>query len=243
MLHVVTGANRHLYRPQLQQMHRQRYELFVLGQGWNLQVRDGGEYDEGDDERAVYLLALNPAGKCRSSIRIRPADDFSYLIDHMADWVDGDAQALRTDPALWEIARWINREGWVTGQEIRIGMIEYLLSRGVTQAISCPDEQMAIYAASTGWRLKRLGEPRRYPEGGVAVAISQPVSAEEVEYLRARFGRRDPFLIEVPPDAPWAGLPLPVIEREYRMAAASASSNAELHAVAHGRLRASGGVR
>lgn len=166
MLHVVTGVNRHLYQAQLRQMHRQRYEFFVLGQGWNLRVRDGGEYDEGDDERAVYLLALNPTGKCRSSIRIRPADDFSYLIDHMPEWVEGDAQELRTDPALWEIARWINRDGWDTGQEVRIGMIEYLLSRNVTQAISCPDVAMADYAVRTGWRVKRLGPPRCYPEGG-----------------------------------------------------------------------------
>jgi N-acyl-L-homoserine lactone synthetase len=238
MLHVVTGANRHLYESQLLEMHRQRYELFVLGRGWNLHVIDGGEYDEGDDERAVYLLALGPAGECRSSIRIRPAADFSYVIDRMPEWIDGDAQVLRSDPALWEIARWINQGGWPTGQEIRIGLVEYLLSRGVKQAISCPDVEIAHYAFRTGWRLRHLGAPRRYPEGGVAVATAQPVSPEEVEHLRERFSRRDMFLIEVPADAPWADLPLPEIEREFQASAGTASSMAELNALADARLRA-----
>jgi N-acyl-L-homoserine lactone synthetase len=242
MLHVITGANQHLYETQLREMHRQRYELFVLRQGWNLQVCDGGEYDEGDDERAVYLLALDPTGECRSSIRIRPADDFSYMIDRMPEWIDGDAQALRSDPALWEMARWINRSGWREGQEIRIGLVEYLHSRGATQAISCADVKVADYAVRTGWRLRYLGTPRRYPEGGVAVATSQPVSLEEVEHLRALFGRRDMFLIEVPADAPWADLPLPVIEREFRAAADTASSTAELNAIADTRLRRLRGV-
>jgi N-acyl-L-homoserine lactone synthetase len=242
MLHVVTGTNRHLYEGQLREMHRQRYEVFVLGRGWNLQVRDGGEFDEGDDERAVYLLSLDATGSCRSSIRVRPADDFSYMIDHMPEWIDGDAQALRSDPGLWEIARWINRSGWKEGQEIRIGVVEYLHSRGATHAISCADLKIADYAVRTGWRLEYLGAPRRYPEGGVAVATSQPVSSEEVEHLRARFGRRDMFLIELPADGPWVDLPLLEIEQEFQAAAATASSIVDLNAIADLRLRSLKGL-
>lgn len=240
MLHVVTSANRHLYGPQLREMHRQRYEVFVLGQGWDLRVVDGGEYDQGDDERAVYLLALGPAGECRGSIRLRPADDFSYVIDCMPEWIDGDAQALRRDPALWEMARWMNPSGLHAGREIRIGVVEYLLSRGVTQVISTADVEKADYAVRTGWRVRRLGPPRRYPEGGVAVATLLPISAQEVELLRARFRRRDPFLIEVSADAPWSDLPLPDLEREFRSAATIASSNAEMNRIADARLRGAG---
>jgi len=242
MLHVVTDVNRHLYETQLSEMHRQRYEEFVLRQGWNLRVRDGGEYDDGDDVRAVYLLTLDSMGACRSSIRIRPADDFSFMIDYMPEWIDGDAQALRSDPALWEIARWMNPGGWKTGQELRIGLVEYLHSRGVTQAISCADLKVADHAISTGWRLKYLGNPRSYAEGKVAVAVSQPISSEEVEHLRGRFRRRDMFLIELPGNAPWVDLPLPEIEREFRTAAAIASSTAELNAIADTLLRRLKGV-
>lgn len=238
MLHVVTQSNKHLYASHLAEMHRQRTELFKHRRRWNLVVdEDGGERDEGDDARAVYLLAFDPFGHCSSSIRLRPADDFSYLIDHMPEWVEGDAQALRQDPGLWEIARWINKNGHRTRQEIRIGMIECMLARGATQAVSCPDLRMAKHALATGWSFRPIGSPRRYPEGGIAVAISQPVSPEVVQRMRDFFKRRDFFLIEVPADAPWAHLSLPVIERAYDMAAETAISQEELDSSADRMLR------
>ena len=36
--------------------------------------------------------------------------------------------------------------------------------------------------------------------------------------------------MEIPAEAPWAGLPLPAVEREYRTAAAEAADPADLHA-------------
>ena len=239
MIHVVTQANRTLYRRQLEQMHRQRYELFVEGKGWNLQVRDGGEYDEGDDAQAVYLISLDETGYCHSSIRVRPAHDFSYLIDNMPEWVAGDAQALRSDPGLWEMARWVAQgEDRSIGQEIRIGLIEYLLRRGASQCLACGDLDVTAYAIRTGWRVNFLGIPRGYPEGGVAVATSLPIRAEEVEHLRSLYKRTDVFLMEVPPEAPWTGLPLPVIEADYRAAAETAASFEELSEAADALLTA-----
>jgi N-acyl-L-homoserine lactone synthetase len=221
MLHVCTQANRALYARQLEQMHRQRYALFVRQRGWRLSVRDGGEYDEGDDARAVYLLALDELGACFSSIRVRPADDFSMVIDNMPHHVDGDANALRRDPGLWEMARWVNvGADPAAGQEIRIGLVEYLLSRGARQCLALPDVSMLGYALRMGWRVRALGAPLPYPEGGVAVAVSLPVTADEVAHLRALTGRLDPFLMEIDPAAPWAGLPLTEIEQAFAQAAA-----------------------
>ncbi|MDR3511057.1 MAG: acyl-homoserine-lactone synthase [Caulobacteraceae bacterium] len=225
MLHVCTHRNRALYARQLEQMHRQRYELFVRTRGWNLKVRDGGEYDEGDDERAVYLLALDEAGGCFSSIRVRPADDFSMVIDNMPHHVAGDAKALREDRGLWEMARWVNiGADPAAGQEIRIGLVEYLLGRGASQCLALPDASMMGYALRTGWRLRALGAPLPYPEGGTAVAVSLPITPAEAEHLRALTGRRDPFLMEIDPDAPWARLPLTSIEQAFAEAAGLADS-------------------
>jgi len=229
MLHVVTPANRHLYRRQLQEMHRQRWELFVKSKGWDLKVRDGGEYDEGDDDRAVYLIAIDETGYCHSSIRVRPADDFSYLIDNMPEWLATPPEALRAEPGLWEMARWVSQgEDRSIGQELRIGLVEYLLTRGGAQCIACGDLDVTAYAIRTGWRLNFLGIPRRYPEGGIAVATSLPVTVAEVEHMRALYARQDPFLIEVPAEAPWARLTLPAIEAAYRACAARTGSNAAL---------------
>ena len=216
MLHICTSQNRHLYRAQLETMHRQRYELFVKTKGWNLQVRNGGEYDEGDDDRAVYLLSIDETGLVYGSLRVRPADDFSMVIDRMPHHVAGDANALRQAPGLWEMARWVNIGGEAAaGQEMRIGVIEYLLGRGATQCLALPDISMLAYAIRTGWRFRALGAPHAYPEGGVAVAASLPIDGAEIEFLRALTGRRDMFLMEIDAGASWAHLPVPKIEGVY----------------------------
>jgi len=238
MLHICTHENRDLYQAQLKLMHRQRNELFVKGKGWALPVRDGGEYDDGDDDRAVYLLSIDEGGSCFGSIRVRPADDFSMVIDRMPHHVAGDAGALRDDPGLWEMARWINIGGDPSsGQEVRIGLIEYLLRRGATQCLALPDVSMMAYGIRTGWRLRALGAPLPYPEGGVAVAVSLPITREEVAYLRDLTERRDLFLMEIDATAPWAQLPLPVIEAAFKAAAVATADGAELAAIADQHLR------
>jgi len=243
MLHICTAKNRHLYQAQLQEMHRQRYELFVRSKGWNLAVREGGEYDAGDDERAVYLMALDETQGCYGSIRLRPADDFSMLIDAMPQYVEGDARSLRSDPMLWEMARWVNVGGDPrAGQEMRIGLVEYLLGLGVGQCIGMTEATMMAYAIRTGWRLRALGAALPYPEGGVAIATVLTISQAEVSYLRTLTGRDDPFLIEIDPAAPWATLPLNEIEDAYRAVAPRAASvgglAAEADAVLRGRTTA-----
>lgn len=240
MLHVVTATNRHLYETQLDQMYRHRTELFVEGARWNLKVVDGREMDEGDDERAVYLIAMDDDGRCCSSVRIRPVDDFSYLIDRMPEWVDRGHRALKEDPTVWEMARWINRSPRRKEASIGIlvGSIDYMLGKGVSQCISCPDEDKAAHAKKRGWRLRRLGSPRRYPEGGVAVATSLPVNRVELARLREKYECHHPVLLEIPPDAPWAGLPVTVIDSAFREVAPSSKSAAEMYAALDARLRA-----
>lgn len=238
MIHICHAGNRRLYRRQLAEMHAQRFELFVKVKGWNLSVREGGEYDEGDDDRAIYLLSIDDDGGCFGSIRLRPADDFSMVIDRMPHHVSGDAAALRDDPNLWEMARWINIGGDPrASQEIRIGLIEYLLRRGASQCLALPDVGMMAYAIRTGWRLRALGAPLPYPEGGVAVAASLPITVDEVAHLRDLTGRRDIFLMEIDADAPWASAPLPVIEAAYARETPFAVDFEDLAARADRRLR------
>jgi N-acyl-L-homoserine lactone synthetase len=238
MLHICTNENRKLYRSQLEAMHRQRYELFVKTKGWNLRVIDGGEYDEGDDERAVYLMSIDETGAVYGSLRVRPADDFSMVIDRMPHHVAGDAKALRRDPHLWEMARWVNIGGDASaGQEMRIGVIEYLLSQGATQCLALPDVSVLAYCIRTGWRFRALGAPKPYPEGGIAVAASLPIEAAEVDYLRGLTGRTDRFLMQIDPSAEWIDLHLTTIESAYADAAALATDFNDQAARADLRLR------
>ncbi len=71
MIHLMTAANRHLYPLQAQAMHAERKRQFVDGRGWRLPVRDGGEYDQFDDDEAVHLVGFDAGGDISVSARLR----------------------------------------------------------------------------------------------------------------------------------------------------------------------------
>jgi hypothetical protein len=59
MIHVITGANRHLYEPELLAHFRLRHEIYVVERSWsNLARPDGLERDQFDNEDATYILDM-----------------------------------------------------------------------------------------------------------------------------------------------------------------------------------------
>jgi len=231
MIHVVTSANRRLYRHQLTEMHRQRAEIFVAGKRWSLQVREGGEYDQGDDDRAIYFMALDEGGRVYAHIRLRPADDFSMLFDALPHFMSADPQAYRRRGSIWEMARYVAiGEGLPEGEatrasaEIKIALLETAFARGAAEVVGACDTGLYGHITTHGWRFKPLGLPRSYPEGGAAIAFTLPVTLEEIVHARTVNRRFDPLQFELAADAPWAELPLPIIEEEYRRAAEGAAA-------------------
>ena len=105
MIHIVTAANRHLYEPQLAAMHRLRTVHFVQERNWNLTVReDGGEYDQYDDLRTIYGLAIGKFGQVLAGVRLRPTDDICMLTDDLPQLVAQAPESL-TGPDVWELTR------------------------------------------------------------------------------------------------------------------------------------------
>jgi len=152
--------------------------------------------------------------------------------------VSGRSDDLHVDPGLWEMARWISiGADPAVAQEMRIAVIEYLLGRGATQCLAIADIEVMAYAVRTGWRLRVLGPPKPYPEGGVAIALSLPIHREEVSYLRDLTDRHDVFMMEIDPGAPWAGLSLPLIQSAFEAAAPRAWDAEEMTALADQELR------
>ncbi len=119
-------------------------------------------------------MAIDENGSCYSSIRVRPADDFSMIIDRMAHYVEGDASALRDQPGLWEMARWISiGADPAVAQELRIGLIEYLLGRGATQYLAIADMEVMAYAIRGPlWRFI-CGRARIIAQRGAALCHAQ----------------------------------------------------------------------
>src|SRR3546814_6419697 len=68
---------------------------------WSLNISDGLEIDEYDDERAMYAIAFDVEGKVAISGRFRPADDRSMLVDHFAHVLPADIGPIN-NAKTWE---------------------------------------------------------------------------------------------------------------------------------------------
>jgi acyl-homoserine lactone synthase len=224
MIHLIDHANRHLYGRQLAQMHRLRREVFIDQRGWPLEIGpDGGEYDQGDDERAVYLLGLDEDGEVLIGIRGRPADDWSCTVDVLGRMLATDPEQFRS-PTVWEMARYFavgeaacGATGLRIGRELRLSLIEAALDAGMHTIIGVCDTYYFAPILQGGWRARALGEAQSYGEGdGIALALE--VSDGAVADMRARLGSEEPVLLRVPEDAPWAVLEPHMIEAIHLMA-------------------------
>lgn len=223
MIHVVTHALRGVYAEQIAAMHRLRREVFIVARGWDLEERDGGEYDRGDDEQAIYFMMLDEDGGLQVSIRVRPVLDWSILVDEMPACIEGDAEALRR-PDVWEMARHLaSGQGRSVGEakrraaEFRIAMLEAALARGVTSIVGSVDVGLLAHGIRAWFDLKPLGLPVVYPEGGAAVGYEIPVTDDLIHRLRRANGLLTPAAFELASDAALAVTPAQ-LEHAHRMA-------------------------
>lgn len=223
MIHVVTHALRGVYAEQIAAMHRLRREVFIVARGWNLQERDGGEYDRGDDDQAIYFMMLDEDGGLQVSVRVRPVMDWSILLDEMSGCVEGDAESLRR-PDVWEMARHLaNAQGRSVGEarqraaEFRIAMLEAARARGITRLVGSVDVGLLAHGVRAWLDLKPLGLPVIYPEGGSAVGYEIPVSDDLIARLAGAHGVTEPAAFELPTPRPPHRVPSPAqLERSAR---------------------------
>jgi N-acyl-L-homoserine lactone synthetase len=202
MIHVVTAANRSLYEPQLLQMHRQRTKVFVERRGWKLNVAaDRGEYDEGDDERAIYFLALTSQGEVERSMRLRPTDDWCMLADVFPQFVGPDEPSVR-NPDVWEMARYYavgnsrEEEGLGRRGEFGLASIEKAAQCGIRRILVLSDLALVGSVMRSGWKMRIIGLPGPYPEGE-CVAGEIDSSPEAVADLKERLNFRGTSILEM----------------------------------------------
>ncbi len=174
MIHIVTAANRALYADALREMHRLRWEFYIEQRDWRdlraLQREPGFEYDEYDDERAIYLLALAQDDAVQGSMRLRPTEDKSLLFDRFSDLVD-DEIGYRGDARIWEITRLMRAPAYrgADGElrlRINCAACELALTRGVRKFVSAIDTFLLPAARALNRDKHRvLGLPQDYREG------------------------------------------------------------------------------
>jgi acyl-homoserine lactone synthase len=176
MIHIISASNRHLYRAQIKEMHELRRVHFVEECGWkDLTVIDGGEYDQFDDERTVYVLALGSKAQVVAGMRTRPTDDKCMLTDLFPDLIGPDEPPLN-GPAVWEIGRMFTTyaaraitkaTGRKLSMDIVLATMEWLLDAGVERVIGIAELPMYALLRSWGWNIRMTGLPLDTPEGPI----------------------------------------------------------------------------
>jgi acyl homoserine lactone synthase len=197
VIHLVTAENARAYEAEILDLHHARKRVFVDQLGWKLRLRDGAEYDEYDDERAMNAIGFDIDGKVAMNGRFRPTDDNrSMLMDHFAHSLWPDVGPIN-GPKTWEFSRALSLETGIKRHNLQrkaacmLVPLEVALEAGVERYIGFADLAIFPFFVTMGWRVSFLGDPIHYGEGDGA-AFTVEVSEEAVQEMRSRWGLKDP---------------------------------------------------
>jgi acyl-homoserine lactone synthase len=164
MIHIVTESNRDDYLDQLDEFHRLRNDIYVVERGWTgLRSVDGREYDQFDDGRSTYVLAIED-DRVIGGARLRPT-----TLPHMLEEVCPQLAEVRGIPRGPNIIEWTRvfvikerREGRYDGRaigEIFAGVVEYCERIGARQVQFVFETRWLQRFSEIGWKLRPLGLP------------------------------------------------------------------------------------
>jgi N-acyl-L-homoserine lactone synthetase len=205
MIHIVTSENRHLYGPQLWAMHEQRRLQCVEKNGWvDLVVLDGGEIDDYDDARAIYLLGFNDAMELEVGLRLRPTDDRCMLADKFPHLI-APGEPAKKGHDVWEASRlfttqaYRQRKGAGRGErvfEAWAAAMELALAHGVTRFVGMIDMQLYPGIMNSPIDTRLVGLPRAY-EYGIVAGSEIAVTRALLDRVLEAVGRESPVGYQV----------------------------------------------
>lgn len=196
MIYLVDRRNRAAFAAQLEQMYRQRHQVYVEKRGWKALDRpDKREIDQFDNEDAVYLMKIAPNGEVLGAVRLiettKPhlmRDVFSHIVT---------LGPIPCDPKIYEMTRcYVSisvtdkvQKAQYAG-EIMAAMEEYGLARGLTHYSVVSDLYFVPFMTVIGEGVKKLGEPFDYGEG-TCIAMMFPVNERGLKICRKARGLDD----------------------------------------------------
>ena len=199
MIHLINAQNRTLYRDEMRAFHEERRRQFVDERGWRLSVRDGGEYDDYDDEQAFYLIGFSSEGEIEVGCRLRPTERGGVLPDIFPHLI-AESEAPVRAPGVYECTRYFStaiargRAGFLARSQLHVAMIEAVQDRGGDRLLGFVDLPLLTHLRRfSGLRIRPVGLPADYDEGGVTIAFEIGVSAEDLAVTRRKlelFGRQ-----------------------------------------------------
>jgi len=196
---IVTNQNRQQYRPELQQMYRQRYHVFVEQLQWDLpHANDGLECDEFDTKDTVYLLLLDRQGNIQGSSRLLPTLNPHLMSEIFSHLVEGE---IPRGSHIWESSRSYilpdRRAKGILG-ELFLAMLEVGLLLEIQKITFVCDMNFLSSIIHAGWEVDLLGMPEANTQGEVIGASSVNVNLSTLHNLRQHYSISGSVLDDMP---------------------------------------------
>ncbi len=167
MMQLITQESYGEFAGDLIEMHRLRYRVFKDRLDWDVHVSGDMEIDEFDALHPAYLLQRASSGRIQGCVRLLPSIGPTMLRDAFPMLLDGTvAPAI---PNIWESSRFAldipademkAAHGIASATyELFAGMIEFGLSRQLTNIVTVTDARMERILRRVGWPLQRIGKP------------------------------------------------------------------------------------
>jgi N-acyl-L-homoserine lactone synthetase len=195
MVLVVTAQDRPSWPQLVEEMHRQRRQVFVDRFGWDLPVtEDGLEVDQFDGAAVVYLLSVGADGGLAGSLRLTPSEAPHLLADlfpHLCE------RRVPRGEGIWEISRFCTdpalADPRLARKELLVGVVEFALLYGVHRYTLVSHMLGLSQLVGIGWDAKPLGLPAQDPSGAVG-ALAIDITPETLKLLRSQAGFSGPVL-------------------------------------------------
>lgn len=167
MIQLITPASYGELSDTLVEMHRLRHRVFKLRMAWEVETSGDMEIDEFDALHPDYLVQVDENGQVQGSVRLLPTLGPTMLRETFSALLEG--RPAPSTPLVWESSRFavdvaadapkgdhgITRAAY----ELFAGMIEFGLSRQLTDIVTVTDVRMERLLRRAGWPLRRIGNP------------------------------------------------------------------------------------
>lgn len=175
-------------------MYRLRYRVFRERLEWEVSVRDGMEIDRFDAVGPVYLMS-KAGDDLQGCVRLLPSTGPTMLRDVFVGLLGGNRPPHH--PRIWESSRFAldlplgaarSAQGLAKATfELFAGMIEFGLSRSLTEIVTVTDVRIERILRRAHWPLHRLGAVQSIGST-LAVAGSLEISIGALMRLRQACG-------------------------------------------------------
>lgn len=199
MMQLITANYYGHFIDEIAEIHRLRQRVFNERLGWDVEVSGDMEIDEFDALHPAYLLQRGGNGRIQGWLL--PSTGPTMLRDTFPVLLDG--ASAPSSSTIWESSRFAldvdtdvpkAAHGLASATyELFAGMIEFGLSRRLTDIVTVTDVRMERILHRAGWPLQRIGNSRKLGNT-LAVAGYLDVSTESLTRVHTAGGLQGPVL-------------------------------------------------